>query len=108
MRRGGWLKRRRGIRRVSDKRAAQLEARREMLALAHRTTCQGWSLIPEVACSGPVDPHEPLTRARGGSITDSANIVFLCRRHHSWVHQHPREAHGLGLLVHSWESLSEF
>lgn len=49
-------------------------------------------------CWGWLDVHEPLTRARGGSITDPDNGVLLCRRHHEWTHAHPREALELGLL----------
>ena len=49
------------------------------------------------------DPHEPLTRARGGPITDESNIVGLCRAHHKWTHENPEAAHKAGLLRHSWE-----
>ena len=38
------------------------------------------------------DPHEPLTRARGGSIIDKANMVALCRECHDWIHAHPKQA----------------
>lgn len=97
------MRRSRGLRRASDKRLALLGQRIEMLALADRSACAGAELVPEVACEGPIDPHEPLTRARGGSIVDPANVVFLCRRHHGWVHGNPEKAHALGLLRHSWE-----
>ena len=39
-----------------------------------------------------LDAHELLSRARGGSITDLANIVLLCRADHQWVTEHPIEA----------------
>lgn len=45
-----------------------------------------------------VDIHEPLSRARGGSITDETNAVALCRACHSWVHDHPQQATELSLL----------
>lgn len=56
---------------------------------------------PEVA----TDPHEPLTRARGGSITDPANVRLVCHPHNvmfgsdeqPWMYE-------LGFLRHSWES----
>ena len=51
------------------------------------------------------DPHEPLTRARGGSITDPANVRKVCHGHNvmfasdeqPWMYE-------LGFLVHSWEA----
>ena len=53
-----------------------------------------------VRCGAPADdPHELLSRARGGSITDPANIVPLCRADHRWVTEHPREAAAEGLAV---------
>jgi len=42
------------------------------------------------------DVHERLSRARGGSITDKANLVCLCRVCHDWITQHPREAEETG------------
>lgn len=50
----------------------------------------------------PDDVHEPLTRARGGSITDPENMVVICRACHDWVHTHPEAATSVGLLVHSY------
>lgn len=48
------------------------------------------------------DVHEKLTRARGGDILDPDNVLALCRTHHTWVHDHPKEATELGLLTPSW------
>lgn len=45
------------------------------------------------------DGHEPLTRARQGSITDPKNIRLVCRVHHRWIHDHPAEATAEGWLV---------
>lgn len=53
------------------------------------------------------DPHEPLTRARGGDILDPANIRKVCNPHNvmfasdeqPWMYE-------LGFLVHSWEAAS--
>ena len=41
-----------------------------------------------VRCSAAraVDVHEKLTRARGGSIVDEANVVALCRQCHDDIH----------------------
>jgi hypothetical protein len=50
-------------------------------------------------CGGlAVDLHEPLTRARGGSILDPDNTVAVCRSCHEWVHDHPKAATKVGLL----------
>lgn len=51
------------------------------------------------------DPHEPLTRARGGDILDRANIRRVCHPHNvmfasdeqPWMYE-------LGFLVHSWDA----
>jgi hypothetical protein len=60
-------------------------------------------------CSALADDlHEALTRARGGSVTDSANVKPLCRRHHDQITFRPESelgwAYDLGLLVHSWDA----
>ena len=44
------------------------------------------------------EPHEPLTRARGGSILDRKNVVLLCHLCHRWVHAHPAQAKAEGFL----------
>ena len=44
------------------------------------------------------DVHEPLTRARGGSILDPDNALGVCRGCHDWIHDHPEEATKRGLL----------
>ena len=54
------------------------------------------------------DLHEPLTRARCGSITSDENTVPMCRRHNDDLAQRPESelgwAYALGLLVHSWDA----
>jgi hypothetical protein len=50
------------------------------------------------------DAHEPLTRARGGSITDPENCRAVCRPHHDEItFEEPEWAYELGFLVHSWD-----
>ena len=44
------------------------------------------------------DPHEKVRRSQGGSITDPANILLVCRECHNWIHANPAEAFRLGLL----------
>jgi hypothetical protein len=48
------------------------------------------------------DGHEILTRARGGSISDAANVLLLCRSHHEMVTVNPAWADGHGWTVASW------
>ncbi|RSN12859.1 hypothetical protein DMB42_11825 [Nonomuraea sp. WAC 01424] len=50
------------------------------------------------------DLHEPLTRARGGSITEPDNAVPTCRRHNSELTEEPPWGYELHLLVHAWDT----
>jgi hypothetical protein len=92
------------MRRVSKKRASVNRERRRVIlerwgrypkcegcvplrALGVTTGCDGWA----------TDAHEILSRARGGSITDPANILPLGRLCHDYVSTHPREAERAGL-----------
>jgi hypothetical protein len=47
--------------------------------------------------------HEPLTRARRGSITEPDNAVPTCRRHNQELTEEPDWGYELDLLVHSWD-----
>lgn len=121
MKRGGPLKRRTPLKQtsslnrdtplkpVSKKRAAENRRRRNVIAqvLQTRTVCEAGHAIETIdrdhRCRRtPDDVHEPLTRARGGSITDPDNMVVICRACHDWVHTHPEAATSVGLLVHSY------
>lgn len=105
MKRGGPLVRRTRIRRVSRKRAATVSARREAVRSAMVRAgwrCEAPAYGAPGVCWGPCDPHEPLTRARGGSIVDPSNIVIVCRFHHSYLHDNPAWAVSVGLLRSSW------
>ena len=93
---------------VSAKRVAQNRVRRAMVA----------ALYPERPhCARPGCPrmaddlHEPLTRGRGGSITDPGNQKPLCRPCHDEITFSPESelgwAYELGLLVHSWDGGAE-
>ena len=107
------LHRRTPLRRVSLKRQRVMQQRRMFVAdqLARRPDCEAGPLIrtgnEAVAGYGAttpcrrraVDIHEPLTRARGGSILDPANTVAVCRTCHDWIHTHPESATRLGLLA---------
>ena len=96
---------RRTLRPVSVKRAAENRQRRKMTTEVFGDQTQ---------CTAPGCPkwaddlHEPLTRARGGSITDPANARPLCREHHDQVTFAPESelgwAYDCGLLIHSWDA----
>ena len=98
--RSGGLLARTPIRQVSKKRAKEITERRAMLAAKYpgRPMCE----VPY--CNRWADDaHEPLTRARGGSITDPGNVVAICRPHHDEVtFKEPEWAYELGFLKHSW------
>lgn len=50
-------------------------------------------------CEGVgVTHHEVLSRARGGSPIDPANMLWICDACHFWTTTHPKEATELGLL----------
>lgn len=99
------LKRRTPLRQMSKKRQREQRQRRDFVAatLAARPRCQAGPLIRGTDRIHPCyvwssDVHEPLTRARGGSILDPDNAVAVCRSCHDWIHAHPAEATYLGLL----------
>lgn len=103
MKRTGWARRTGRLAAQSPKRRRTQAERRKMLAKIRSDICCAADLLPHIDCRGALDPHEPLTRARGGSITDPANLAWICRGHHDHIHDHPDEGHRVGLLVHSWE-----
>lgn len=102
--RAGGLERRAGLAPVSARRRAENRVRRQVIAAVfpERPVCA----VP--GCSRWADDvHEPLTRARGGSITDPGNMAGLCRGHHDEITFRPESelgwAYDLGLLRHSWD-----
>jgi hypothetical protein len=100
------IDRRTQIKRVSTKRRAENRQRRKMAdtLFPERPVCR-WPDCGEWAD----DLHEPLTRARGGSIIDPENAVPLCRPHHDALTFTPESelgwAHEAGLLRHSWDGI---
>ena len=102
---GSWGPERRvPLNQVSPKRARESRQRRAVIR----------AMFPDrPACARPGctawadDVHEPLTRARGGSIVDPENMVPLCRPHHDEVTFAPESelgwAYECGLLRHSWD-----
>ena len=95
------------LRPVSAKRSAENRQRRKMATA---------TFGEHPPCSRPGcgrmadDLHEPLTRARGGSVSDPANARPLCRACHDEVTFAPESelgwAYECGLLVHSWDGAS--
>ena len=99
------LRRRVGIRRV---RTARFDAYEEALALARvvlRQRSRGRCEYTEVdgrRCMGRFQhAHHRLPRVQGGG-NDLCNLLALCWRHHSYVHEHPAESYERGLLLHRW------
>lgn len=88
---------------VSAKRAKQ---NRERAAMADRLwpdRREGTVMCSVPGCTERADDlHEPLTRARGGSITDEENVKPTCRRHNDELTLEPQWGYDLGFLKHSW------
>lgn len=92
--------RRTALRSRSKKTARVYTQRRRLVAdvLAAFPVCQ----VPW--CDRPsTDVHEPLTRARGGSILDRDNCKAVCSLHHDLIHLEDPIWYELGFLKHSWE-----
>lgn len=101
MARGKGMERAAGLKPQSKKRQKENRVRKKVAyatfgrdPLCARPGCNQWAW----------DCHEPLTRARGGSIVDPANMAPLCRRCHDELEDEPAWAYELKLLVHSWEA----
>jgi 5-methylcytosine-specific restriction endonuclease McrA len=100
------LKRSVPLRQVSARRAVENRQRR---AMAKRLWPDGQPPCSRPGCSRLADDlHEPLARARGGSIVDEQNARPLCRPCHNEVTFSPESELGWayqdGLLVHSWNA----
>ena len=62
--------------------------------LAERPRCEARFSL---ACTGQsMDCHEPLSRARGGSITDETNVMCVCHPCHDAIHRNVAEAERRG------------
>lgn len=86
----------------SAKTTARYVTRRQIVAelFAEPSVCEvPWCTVTAT------DPHEPLTRARGGNILDRDNIRKVCHRHNvMFAHDEQPWMYELGFLVHSWEA----
>lgn len=66
--------------------------------------CRARALVPEVRCAGELDPHEVIPRSAWKlGIYFLSNVLTVCRAHHRWIDNHPRDAHKLQLHGFSWE-----
>jgi len=83
----------------SRKREALYRIRRPLVAalLVERPICERCAMNPSD------DIHEIVSRARGGSIVDRANLAALCRGCHVFVTEHPAVAEREGFSAASWE-----
>lgn len=100
---GGAPLRRTRLRPVSAKRRRENRERRAMLEAKYG---DGLVVCEVPWCTNLAnDPHEPLTRGRGGSITDPDNVRAVCRPCHRVItDEQPAWAYELKFLVHSWEA----
>ena len=95
---------RKPIKPVSDKRRAENRERRAMADRIWPDRREGTVMCgcgrPE--CQRPADDlHEPLSRARGGSITDEGNVIPLSRHCHDEITLGPDWAYRAGLIKHN-------
>ena len=83
----------------SKKSEALYRERRPLVAalLAERPICERCGMNPSV------DVHEIVSRARGGSIVDRANLACLCRGCHTFITEHPALAEREGFSAPSWD-----
>lgn len=97
------------LRPVSARRQQENRQRRAMVTRLYggeTPLCAVWELMQPQWCGRWADDaHEPLSRARGGSITDPENHAPLCRPCHTLItDKEPGWAYEAGLLVHSWDA----
>lgn len=92
------------IRPVSKKRAKQNRERAAMADRLYPDRREGTVMCAVPWCTRRADDlHEPLTRARGGSITDEDNVLPTCRFHNDELTKEPAWGYELGFLRHSWD-----
>lgn len=118
--RSGALERQTPVKPVSKKRGRENRERRAMAGslFPDRPLCAVYELAQQQSGLVPGkmlgrcwrwadDMHEPLTRARGGSITDPENVLPLCRICHDVLTFTPESllgwAYEAGLIRHSWK-----
>lgn len=90
---------RKPLRAVSTKRQAANRVRRQVV----EAMCADGPPVCFVPGCGRLanDPHELLSRGRGGSIVDPDNIRPACRDHHRQITENPAWAESLGYALPS-------
>lgn len=87
-------------RKTSRKRIKEGPQRKEVRRIVMQRDmglCRAKFLVTYLSCSGPLDVDEVIPRGRGGDHLNPDNCQVLCRAHHRWKHDHPKEAEELGL-----------
>jgi hypothetical protein len=93
-----------GLKAQSAKRRKE-NSERSMMADRRFPGRDAWCVVPW--CGKRADDfHEPLTRARSGSITDPDNTEPVCRGHNSELTEEPAWGYALHLLIHSGDKRS--
>ncbi len=75
--------------------------------MAAHPYCQAERAGAPRPCWGPLECHEPLTKARGGAQDDPENMRSVCSEHNRLISQDAevmRWAYEHGFLRHSWEA----
>lgn len=99
------LQRYQPIRPVSDRRRAENRERAAMAGRLWPDRRDGTVMCAVPWCDRRADDlHEPLTRARGGSITDEENAEPVCRQHNDELTLEPQWGYDLRFLRHSWDA----
>ncbi|KKL67721.1 hypothetical protein LCGC14_2132120 [marine sediment metagenome] len=98
------------MRQESKKRAAKRrrEAGVRTEYLVAHPYCEAARAGAPGVCFGRLAVHEPLTRARGGSTGDPANMRTCCAGHNTAISQNVetmRWAYRAGFLKHAWEGV---
>lgn len=88
--------RRTPIRPVSKRRAAQNRVRARLRAEMVGKPCE--AQLAGCAYTG-TEHHEPGKRSQGADPTDPAQMIWVCRLCHSWIHEHVAESVKAGLLL---------
>jgi 5-methylcytosine-specific restriction endonuclease McrA len=103
LKRRAGLKRRTPLKAVSDKRKARRGDWEQVKGLVFDRdghACQGPVRGLPGPCGGPLDAHHVRPQGRYPELRyELSNLWTLCRFHHSYSHDHPKEAKALGLVA---------
>lgn len=81
---------------------AEFERQRPLVRRRSRGRCEAQTSV----CTGrAVHVHHRKPRGRRGSNA-LVNLLDTCVLCHKWIHDHPKAANAVGLLLHSWQDES--